>query len=84
MNEPPTAFCPALVAVHVYTFPCCKPAPVGTRVLLPVSEYVFVPNALLPSLRSLRANVHAPVPPGTESVGDNDVETNEVGVITAP
>jgi hypothetical protein len=53
-------------------------------VLLPVSAYVFVPNALFPSLRSLKVNVHAPVPPGTESVGDNDVETNDVGVMTAP
>ncbi|CAB4673234.1 unannotated protein [freshwater metagenome] len=68
----------------MYTFPCCKPAPNGTRVLLPVSEYVFVPNALLPSLRSLSVNVHAPVPPGTLSVGDSEDDTHELGVTTAP
>jgi hypothetical protein len=53
-------------------------------VLLPLSEYVLVPNADFPSLRSLSVNVHAPVPPGTDNVGESEVDAHDDGVTTAP
>jgi hypothetical protein len=43
-----------------------------------------VPNVDVPSLRSVNTNLHAPVAPGTDKVGDSEVETHELGVITAP
>jgi hypothetical protein len=44
----------------------------------------LVPNADLPSLRSLSVNVHAPVPPGTDNVGESEVDAHEDDVTTAP
>ena len=43
-----------------------------------------MPKVDLPSLKSLSVKVQAPEPPGTDNVGDNDVETHDVGVTTDP
>ena len=43
-----------------------------------------MPNSEVPSLRSVTTNVHAPVPPGTLSVGVSEDDTHPVGVSTAP